>query len=88
MHWVKNAEYKKDYQILLEFEDGKTKIVDLKKYLNKGIFVELKNLKNFKKFKLNHDTDTIEWYNGADMSPDFLYEIGSLVTHASFAAIS
>jgi len=86
MHWVKNAEYKKDYEISLEFENGNVKIVNLENHLNSGILKDLKNKANFCKFKLNHDTDTIEWENGADFSPDFLYEIGITLAHSSSAA--
>jgi hypothetical protein len=79
MHWVQNAEYKKEYELLIEFEDGSIRLVNLERYLDKGIFVPLKDVDNFKKFQVNHDTDTIEWYNGADLSPEFLYEIGKPV---------
>ena len=86
MHWIKNAEYKKDYEISLEFENGDVKIVNLENHLNNGILNDLKNKANFTKFKLNHDTDTIEWENGADFSPDFLYEIGNALARSSSAA--
>jgi hypothetical protein len=43
------------------------------------IFEPLKNLRYFKTVKINPDLDTIVWDNGADMSPDFLYEIGAEV---------
>jgi hypothetical protein len=76
MHWVQSAEYKNEYELQIEFEDGSIRLVNLVRYLDKGVFVPLKDLNNFKKFQVNHDTDTIEWYNGADLSPDFLYEIG------------
>jgi len=86
MHWIKNAEYKKDYEVILEFENGNIKLVNLESHLNKGILQDLKEKTNFIKFKLNHDTDTIEWENGADFSPDFLYEIGNTLAHSSSAA--
>jgi hypothetical protein len=35
------------------------------------IFIPLKNIDYFKKFKLN--PFTIEWENGADFAPEFLY---------------
>jgi Protein of unknown function (DUF2442) len=86
MHWIKNAEYRNNYEIILEFENGNIKLVNLESYLNKGILQDLKEKTNFTKFKLNHDTDTIEWENGADFSPDFLYEIGNTLAHSSSAA--
>jgi Protein of unknown function (DUF2442) len=86
VHWIKNAEYKKGYEIILEFENGDVKLVDLKNHLDKGILRELKDETRFSKFKLNRDTDTIEWETGADFSPDFLYEIGETLAHSSSAA--
>jgi hypothetical protein len=86
MHWVKNASYKDEYKITIQFEDGITKLIDLKDYLDKGIFIPLQELNNFKKFKVNKDTDTIEWENGADLSPDFLYEIGTAIEQDSKVA--
>ena len=62
MHWVQNAEYKKEYEIQIEFEDCSIRSVNLEGYLDKGIFIPLKDLNNFKKFQVNHDTDTIESY--------------------------
>ena len=71
MHWLKKAKYLKNYELIVEFEDGTVREVDLKDHLNTGVLSELKNIDNFKKFKLNHDTDTVEWENGADLSPDY-----------------
>lgn len=76
MHSVKAAKYIEGFKILLTFEDKTEKLVDLSSHLYGEIFEPLKNKSNFKKFKVNEDTDTIEWENGADMSPDFLYKIG------------
>jgi hypothetical protein len=76
MHSVKTAKYIEDYKIILMFENKIEKIVDLFPHLYGEIFEPLKKLSYFKKFKVNEDTDTIEWENGADMSPDFLYRIG------------
>ena len=35
-----------------------------------------KNIEYFKKVKVDEETETISWENGADFSPEFLYEIG------------
>lgn len=86
MHWVKRATYQYEYKIANQFEDGTTKLVDLKDYLDKGIFIPLQELNSFKKFIVNNDTDTIEWENGADLSPEFLYEIGKTIEKDSKVA--
>ena len=86
MHWVTTARYRQKYEIVIGFENGKSKLVDLANYLDKGILLELKDLNMFKRFSVNHDTDTIEWDNGADLSPDFLYEIGTSIDKSLVAA--
>jgi hypothetical protein len=69
--WITNANYLKEYQIELEFNNNKKGFVDFKNYLDKKIFEPLKDLKTFKNFKLN--SWTVEWENGADFSPEFLF---------------
>ncbi|MCA1600556.1 MAG: DUF2442 domain-containing protein [Acidobacteria bacterium] len=39
------------------------------------MFQPLRDISNFKSVYLNSELGTIVWNNGADMSPDFLYEI-------------
>ena len=70
---VTNAKYIDGYIIQLFFDDGKVKKVNLEKHLNKPIFKPLKDIEYFKKFKLN--PFTIEWDNGADFAPEYLYEL-------------
>lgn len=72
---VINAKYLKNYELLLSFNNNEQKIVDLKDKLNGEIFEPLKDVEFFKKFKINFNT--IEWENGADFAPEFLYQIGS-----------
>ncbi|MEW6234016.1 MAG: DUF2442 domain-containing protein [Candidatus Omnitrophota bacterium] len=79
MHFVKNAAYTSEYKLLLSFEDGSVKLVDLEPHLDGEIFEPLKDMNYFKTAWVNPDIDTIMWDNGADMSPDFLYEIGKPV---------
>lgn len=79
MHWVKKAEYLEDYKLLLTFEDKCKKTVDFKKALRgfKGeVFQPLKDMNYFKKFKVSRSIHTVVWPNEADVSPDYLYEIG------------
>lgn len=78
MHKVKNAKYLEEYKILLTFEDKSKKVVDFDIALDHfegTIFRPLKNVEYFKNFKI--DLHTITWKNGADVSPDYLYEIGN-----------
>jgi len=76
MHFVKDVKYLSEYKLLLTFEDDSLRQVDLAPHLDGEVFESLKDMSNFKRVQLNSDLDTIVWTNGADMSPDFLYEIG------------
>ncbi|MBI5400247.1 DUF2442 domain-containing protein [Candidatus Saganbacteria bacterium] len=76
MHFVRNVKYLSGYMLAITFEDRTIKTVDLEPFLDGEIFEPLKNINYFKKVTVNPDIDTIVWENGADLSPDFLYEIG------------
>lgn len=76
MHFVKDVAYVSDYKLLVTFEDAVVKLVDLEPHLDGKIFEPLKDVEYFKTVRVNPDIDTIVWDNDADLSPDFLYEIG------------
>jgi hypothetical protein len=61
-----------DYQLLLTFENSEKRIFDMKPYLNKGIFKELKDEEKFRSVRVSFDS--IEWSNQADIDPEVLYE--------------
>ncbi len=69
-----DVDYIKDYDLLITFSDGKKKLVNLYPHLNGEVFEELKDMALFTQYGLNHVT--IEWVNGADLAPEFLYEQG------------
>ncbi len=56
--------------------------VDLGPHLDGEMFEPLREIGLSRKVRLNADIDTVVWYNGVDMSPDFLYEIGEPVDDA------
>jgi hypothetical protein len=66
----------KDYELRVTFSDGVVKEVDLAGELHGEVFEPLKDPEMFKQVKVNVDTNTIEWPNGADFAPEFLYESG------------
>lgn len=68
------AKHLSDYRIWLRFKDGKTGEIDLEKELWGPVFEPLKDKSNFSRFELNDEVHTIEWYNGADIAPEFLYD--------------
>ncbi|MDO5524650.1 MAG: DUF2442 domain-containing protein [Prevotella sp.] len=74
---VVDVDYIKDYELFLKFSDGAVKRVDLRPYLTGEVFGALINHDNFIQYGLTRVT--IEWANGADLAPEFLYEIGTAV---------
>ena len=76
MHYVVDASYLDAYRLKIRFENDEDRLVDLSGHLDGPVFEPLKDLTYFRHFQVNHDIDTVVWPNGADFSPDFLYEIG------------
>ena len=85
MHLVKGVKYVSGYKLLLTFEDGSVRLADLEPHLDGEVFEPLREVNYFKAASVNSDLDTIVWKNGADMSPDFLYEIGVPIAEAELA---
>jgi len=71
---VTDVDYIKGYELLITFNDGQRKLVDLEPYLVGEVFGELLDKGKFVQYALTHIT--IEWANGADLAPEFLYDIG------------
>lgn len=76
---VTKVEYLRDYRLLLEFDDGTLREVDLEKDLYGEMFEPLKDFDLFRQVFVNSDTSTIEWPNGADFAPEYLHELGEAV---------
>lgn len=74
---VKDVDYCGDYVLELLFSDGERKTVDLFPFLEGEVFGELRDPDKFIQYGLTRVT--IEWANGADFAPEFLYEIGRSV---------
>ncbi len=72
---LKSVKVKENFQLYLLFKNGESRIFDMKRYLNKGIFKELKNERYFKKARIV--TGGIEWPHEQDLSLDTLYYRGS-----------
>ena len=72
---VVKAEYIDGYRLLLLFNNGERRIVDLSNSLKGTVFAPLKDINFFKRFSIKYNT--VEWENGADFAPEYLYEISS-----------
>ena len=78
---VKDVDYLENYRLLLVFSDGVKKEVDLEPYLKGEVFGPLRDKTMFIQYGLT--PTTIEWVNGADLAPEFLYIIGNTVIEDS-----
>jgi hypothetical protein len=70
---VISVEYLDNYQLKLTFNNRIEGIVDLEQELYGEIFEPLKDKSLFQKVFVT--SRTIEWPNGADFAPEFLFEI-------------
>jgi hypothetical protein len=74
-----------DFILLLTFENGEKRSFDMKPYLEKGIFQELKNEHLYRTVRVAFDT--IEWENEADFDPETLYQESQLVTDGNYQSM-
>ena len=74
---VVKAEYLDGYRVKLLFNTGETRIADLSGSLNGSVFMPLKDVDYFKSFSIKFNT--IEWDNGADFAPEYLYDISTTI---------
>jgi hypothetical protein len=62
-----------DYHLLLNFENGETRILDVNPFLNIPFYTPLKNKNEFKNVYVTEFG--VEWANGLDISPHELYDL-------------
>ena len=70
---VSDANYIRDYEVELTFNDGLKSIIDLKDEIWGEVFQPLRDINYFKIF--SQDRWTIGWECGADFAPEYLYEL-------------
>jgi len=75
MHYmVVEARFVRDFVIWLRFRDGTIGEVDLKDELHGRLFGPLRDPALFQQFRVDPESETLVWPNGADLAPEFLYE--------------
>lgn len=71
MYWdVKVVRPLPDYRIYVEINDGRKGIFDLKPYLNRGIFGELRDVEYFNRVAIV--LGAVTWPNQQDIAPETL----------------
>ncbi len=69
---VVSFECEEDYVLSVAFESGETGLLDMKPYLDFGIFGKIRDPKAFGSVRVSFDT--FGWETGADLDPEFVYE--------------
>lgn len=59
-----------DYSLSLVFNDGVAGVLDMKPYMDFGVFKQLQALDVFNRVRVAFDT--IEWDCGVDLDPEFI----------------
>ena len=69
---VISVECEDDYILSVTFDNGDRGLLDMKPYLNFGIFKKIKDPNIFRTAHVSFDA--IAWESGADIDPEFVYE--------------
>ena len=72
-----------DYTLEIEFDNGEVRIFDIKPYLNKGAFTQLKDHSLFKAVQV--EAGSLEWPNGIGLCYDTVY-LESVQIEESFSS--
>ncbi len=78
---ITSFEHRELYKLRIAFNNGAIGIIDLEPELTGEIFEPLRDRAFFQQAFLTNRT--IEWPNGADFAPEFLYEIAELTVKPS-----
>ena len=71
---VKAVRALEDYELEVKFDNGESRRFDVKPYLDRGIFVRLRDQDAFRAVQVV--AGSVEWANGLDLSYDTLYVEG------------
>ena len=69
--FVRSVKPQEDYCLLLTFDNGEKRVFDLKPYLEKPVFRQLKNVTLFQTARVV--SGSVEWQGDVDLSYDTLY---------------
>ena len=67
------------YRLAVTFTDGSEREVDLRDELQGEVFEPLRDEAVFAEAFVDPESRTVAWPNGADLAPEYLYEVGKEV---------
>jgi len=71
---VLDARHIADFVLHLRFDDGTEGEVNLQNEIWGPVFEPLRDPAYFRRFRVHPELHTVVWENGADLSPEFLYQ--------------
>ncbi len=71
-----DVEYTGQYNLDITYSNGERMPVDLTELIKKPAYQSLESISEFKQFGLVRGT--LEWSNGLDVAPEYLYELGQI----------
>ncbi len=74
---------RQDFSLALVFDTGEEGILDIKPYLDFGVFSRLKDYNNFRRVRVVFDA--IEWECGIDLDPEFIHAKSQLTDQKTLA---
>jgi hypothetical protein len=69
---VTSVEATAEHRLILRFDNGESRVFDVGPLLTVGRFQTLLSLQAFRKVHVAFDT--VEWEDGLDLDPEYLYE--------------
>ena len=74
IHDVVSARYLAGYEIEVTFDNGRGGVVDFSRYVERGgVFERFRDIKFFRKFRVNEELGVLMWENEVDIAPETLY---------------
>jgi hypothetical protein len=70
----------RDFSLNIVLETGERRLLDMKPYLDFGVFNKIRDFERFKRVKVAFDT--IEWDDGVDLDPEFIYDKSTPIKNA------
>jgi len=64
-----------DFRLYVTFNNGETGIINLSHRLTGTMFLPLKNPEMFATAFVHPELETVAWANGADLAPEYLFEL-------------
>jgi hypothetical protein len=69
-----------DFSLSVVFKDGSEGVLDMKPYLDFGVFKRIRSFDQFRRVRVAFDT--VEWECGADLDPEFVHAKSRVVKNA------